>query len=114
MNYKETRPWGSFENLLDSADCKVKEIIIKSGQSPSYQYHHKRSEVWVVVQGKGELKLDDVVTSVSEGQIIHVPTKAKHQIKNVGDADLKFIEVQLGEYFGEDDIVRIEDRYGRV
>ena len=114
MNYKEKRPWGSFENLLDRDYCKVKEIVIRPGQAPSYQYHYKRSEVWVVVQGSGELKLDDKVTYVGVGQIIHVPVEVKHQIKNIGDSDLVFIEVQLGEYFGEDDIVRLEDKYGRA
>ena len=114
MNYKEERPWGTFENLLDTDYCKVKQIIIKPNQAPSYQYHFKRSEVWVVVQGKGELKLNDTITPVTTGQIIHVPLKAKHQIKNNSDEDLIFIEVQLGDYFGEDDIVRLEDNYGRV
>jgi mannose-6-phosphate isomerase-like protein (cupin superfamily) len=113
-NYKESRPWGSFENLLDTNYCKVKEIVIKPGQAPSYQYHFKREEVWVVVQGSGELKLDEEITEVSTGQIIHVPLEAKHQIKNNGENDLVFIEVQMGEYFGEDDIVRLEDNYGRV
>ena len=113
-NYKEDRPWGTFENLLDTDYCKVKQIIIKPNQAPSYQYHFKRSEVWVVVKGEGELKLNDNITQVTTGQIIHVPLEAKHQIKNNCDEDLIFIEVQLGEYFGEDDIVRLEDNYGRV
>lgn len=112
-NYKETRPWGTFENLLDTNYCKVKQIIIKPGQAPSYQYHFKREEVWVVVQGEGELKLNNEITSVFIGQIIHIPVKAKHQIKNNSNEDLIFIEVQLGEYFGEDDIIRLEDNYGR-
>ena len=114
MNYKETRPWGTFENLLDTDYCKVKQIIIKPGQAPSYQYHFKRSEVWVVVQGKGELKLDDVLYPVNSGDTINIPLKAKHQIQNTGNEDLIFIEVQLGEYFGEDDIIRLEDKYGRL
>ena len=114
MNYTETRPWGTFENLLDTDYCKVKQIIIKPGQSPSYQYHFKRSEVWVVVVGKGELKLDGIITPVSKGDILHIPIKAKHQIKNTSDSNLVFIEVQLGDYFGEDDIVRLEDSYGRI
>ena len=114
MNYKETRPWGEFENLLDSNLCKVKQIIIKPGQAPSYQYHFKRSEVWILVQGEGELKLNDNISSVKKGDTIHVPVEAKHQIKNIGSEDLIFIEVQLGEYFGEDDIVRLEDNYGRL
>ena len=114
MNYKETRPWGTFENLLDTDYCKVKQIIIKPGQSPSYQYHFKRSEVWVVVEGEGELKLDGIITPVSKGNVLQIPVKAKHQIKNTSDSNLVFIEVQLGDYFGEDDIVRLEDNYGRI
>tara|TARA_Y100001963_G_C6559354_1_gene343570 strand:- start:172 stop:519 length:348 start_codon:yes stop_codon:yes gene_type:complete len=113
-NYKETRPWGTFENLLDTDYCKVKQIIIKPGQAPSYQYHFKRKEIWTVVQGKGELRLDDEFSSVKTGQTIYIPLKSKHQITNTGDEDLIFIEVQMGEYFGEDDIVRLEDRYNRI
>ena len=112
-NYKETRPWGTFENLLDTDYCKVKQIVIKPGQAPSYQYHFKREEVWVVVKGKGQLRLDESITQVHTGQIINIPLEAKHQIQNTGDEDLIFIEVQMGEYFGEDDIVRLEDKYGR-
>ena len=114
MNYKEERPWGDFENLLDNDKCKVKRIVIKSGESPSYQYHFKRSEVWVVVEGSGELKLNDKLHDVKAGDVLKIPIKAKHQMKNTSDVDLVFIEVQLGTYFGEDDIVRLEDSYGRV
>jgi len=114
MNYKETRPWGEFENLLDTEYCKVKQIIIKPGQAPSYQYHFKRSEVWVVVQGEGELKINDEIQSVKKWDAIIVPVEAKHQIKNTGTENLIFIEVQIGDYFGEDDIVRLKDNYGRV
>jgi mannose-6-phosphate isomerase-like protein (cupin superfamily) len=114
MNYKEQRPWGEFENLLDSKLCKVKVITIKPGQAPSYQYHFKRSEVWTLVQGEGELKLDDNIIKIKKWDTINIPLQAKHQIKNTGTEDLIFIEIQLGEYFGEDDIVRLEDNYGRI
>tara|TARA_E500000178_G_scaffold354623_1_gene424272 strand:+ start:1694 stop:2044 length:351 start_codon:yes stop_codon:yes gene_type:complete len=113
MNYKEDRPWGTFENLMDKEYCKVKEIIIKPGQAPSYQYHYKRSEVWVVVQGLGLLTLEDTDYQVKKGDIIDVPVKAKHRIRNISEKDLIFIEIQLGEYFGEDDIVRLRDDYDR-
>ena len=113
-NYKENRPWGTFENLVDKSYCKVKEIIIKPGQAPSYQYHFKRSEVWIVVSGSEELRLNDNITNVTVGSVLQIPVEAKHQIRNTGLEDLIFIEVQLGEYFGEDDIVRLEDSYGRV
>ena len=108
------KPWCSFINILDEKYTKVKQIIVKPGQSPSYQYHHKRSEIWVIVKGTAEVRIDDVVTTHTVGDIIEIPTEAKHQPINSGDDDLIFIEIQLGEYFGEDDIVRLEDKYGRV
>ncbi len=114
MNYKETRPWGTFENLLDADYCKVKTITIKPGQAPSYQYHYKRSEVYVIVQGKALIKLDDVEKEYNIGDTILIPVLTKHRVTNIGSEDLIFIEVQHGEYFGEDDIVRIEDNYDRV
>lgn len=114
MNYKETRPWGEFENLLDADFCKVKRITIKTGQAPSYQYHFKRSEVYVIVKGKALICLDDVEKEYSVGDTIVVPVLVKHQVTNIGDEDLIFIEVQHGTYFGEDDIVRVKDSYGRA
>ena len=96
MQLIEHRPWGTYTVLLDATDCKVKSITIKPGESPSYQYHFKRREHWIIVQGSGTLILNDV-----------------HRDVNTGIGDLKFIEVQTGEYFGEDDIVRLEDKYGR-
>tara|TARA_B100001093_G_C26221997_1_gene756545 strand:- start:200 stop:541 length:342 start_codon:yes stop_codon:yes gene_type:complete len=113
MNYKEERPWGTFENLLDNDICKVKQIIIKPGHAPSYQYHFKRSEVWVVTKGKGLLTLNDEQSTVNIGDVIKVPVETRHRIRNTSDEDLIFIEVQIGDYFGEDDIVRLEDDYKR-
>ena len=112
-NYKEKRPWGTYENLLDSKDCKVKKIIILPNQRPSYQYHHKRTEVWVVVKGTGIVTIDDIESKVQEESVVIVPLGSKHRIKNTGKDNLIFIEVQLGTYFGEDDIVRLEDDYAR-
>tara|TARA_R100001377_G_scaffold84284_1_gene67498 strand:+ start:493 stop:852 length:360 start_codon:yes stop_codon:yes gene_type:complete len=112
-NYKEERPWGTFENLLDAEYCKVKEIVIKKGGRPSYQYHHKRSEVWIVVQGEAHVTLDDNSYTCKVGEVINVPVGTHHRVENRQDEDLKFIEVQVGDYFGEDDIVRLEDDYGR-
>jgi len=113
MNYKEKRPWGTFENLIDKNFCKVKEIIIKPNQAPSYQFHHKRSEIWIITMGTGLLTLDDTNSEVSKGDIVRVPIGARHRIRNVGSEDLVFVEVQLGTYFGEDDIVRLQDDYDR-
>lgn len=109
-----TKPWGSYTNLLDEEYTKVKKIVISSGQSPSYQYHFKRSEVWVIVKGMAQVKINDEISYHKIGDIVLIPKESRHQIKNIGWDDLIFVEVQLGDYFGEDDIVRLEDNYGRV
>lgn len=114
MNYTENRPWGSFEILLETTYCKVKQITVNPEHSLSYQYHNKRSETWTIVQGTGELKLNDSIIQAAPGYTYHIEKLDKHQIKNTGNTDLIFIEVQTGDYFGEDDIVRISDIYGRV
>ena len=112
-NYKEERPWGSFENLLDEEYCKVKRIIVLPKCRLSYQYHYKRDEAWVIVQGTATVTLDDKVHTFMEGQVVQIEYGTKHRVENKGDEDLIFIETQTGTYFGEDDIVRIEDDYGR-
>ena len=116
-NYIEHRPWGSFENLLDTDYCKVKRIIVKPGQRLSYQYHHKRSECWVVVQGRATVTLDgkdfEYESDNQLGNVVNIPVGTKHRVRNDEEIDLIFIETQTGSYFGEDDIVRIEDDYGR-
>ena len=112
-NYYEERPWGSFEHLLDEDYCKVKRIIVKPGQRLSYQYHYKRDECWVIVQGKATVTLDDKVFTYLEGQVVQIEYGTKHRVQNEEEEDLIFIETQTGNYFGEDDIVRIEDDYGR-
>tara|TARA_R100000008_G_scaffold66975_1_gene44033 strand:+ start:3546 stop:3887 length:342 start_codon:yes stop_codon:yes gene_type:complete len=111
---KTERPWGIYEVLLDDENCKVKKITVKPGQSPSYQFHHKRAEDWIIVSGAGEVFLDGKPLTVSGGDRVHVPVMSKHTIKNCGSEDLVFIEVQTGSYFGEDDIVRLKDKYGRA
>ena len=110
----EIRPWGEYRILEDSDECKVKRISVTPGSRLSYQYHHKREEVWVVVKGVGIVTIDDKTTDVSSGSIIHIRKEQKHRIENTGSKSLEFIEVQLGDYFGEDDIVRLQDDYSRV
>lgn len=107
------KPWGSYTNLLEEVYTKVKKILIKPGEAPSYQYHFKRSEVWVIVKGKAEVKIDGVIYQHEVGDIIKISKESKHQITNIGNEDLIFIEIQLGESFEESDIVRVEDKYGR-
>lgn len=109
----DIRPWGEYFVLEESTTHKVKKIIVKPGGRLSYQYHHYRSEVWTIVQGEAIITLDGVDQVYKAGQIAQIPLGAKHRIQNQSNKDLIFIEVQLGTYFGEDDIVRIEDDYNR-
>ena len=110
---KVVKPWGSYETIYGDENTKVKIICISPSQRPSYQYHFKRTETWVIVQGKGTLTLDGKDSTVEKGQTVFVPRESKHRIQNTGTDDLVFVEVQLGEYFGEDDIVRVSDDYAR-
>ena len=112
--YIEERPWGKFENLLEADYCKVKRITVNPGERLSYQYHHKRNEVWTIVQGVALITIDDHATWVQPGTTVQIPAGTKHRIQNTAEDPLVFIEVQHGSYFGEDDIVRIGDDYGRV
>ncbi len=110
----EERPWGSYTVLSDeAADHKVKRIVVHPGRRLSYQRHSKRAEHWFMVAGTAEMTLDGVVTKLGPGQSVDIPLEGAHRIANIGDTDLVFIEVQRGTYFGEDDIVRLEDDYGR-
>ncbi len=110
----ETRPWGGFEVLADHKEFKAKRIQVDAGQQLSYQSHKQRSEHWVVVSGKGELNINDVKRTLGVGESVDIPVGAKHRIRNPGPEPLIFVEVQLGTYFGEDDILRFEDDYSRV
>lgn len=108
------RPWGSYTVLDDSASThKVKTIRVDPGQRLSLQSHQQRSEHWFIVAGRGVVTRDDDALEVAAGSAIDIPCGAKHRIANTGDGPLVFIEVQHGTYFGEDDIQRFEDDYGR-
>ena len=109
----ENRPWGRFENILDSKICKVKKLTVNPGQYLSLQYHKKRSEHWVVVEGKANVNLEDKNIILKKGESIDIPLGAKHSLGNDTKENLIVIEVQLGTYFGEDDIIRISDPYNR-
>ena len=113
MKELEKRPWGSYEVLLDTEYCKVKEIIVNPGQRLSYQYHTKRREQWIVTKGDLTIVLDDEKVFRNAGESITIPLGAKHRAWNETDDLVQFIEVQTGDYFGEDDIVRIEDDFNR-
>jgi mannose-6-phosphate isomerase len=115
MNYLETeeRPWGRYFVLQNEPTYKVKRIEVEPGQRLSYQYHHYRSEAWTMVLGEAIITLDDVSKTYCAGETILISVGTKHRIENKSDALVVFIEVQTGTYFGEDDIVRIEDDYNR-
>ncbi len=108
------RPWGSYTVLSDADDHKVKRIEVRPGRRLSYQRHFRRAEHWFVVSGHAVVELDDVATELSAGCSIDIPLGAAHRIQNPSaDTPLVFIEVQHGSYFGEDDIERLDDDYGR-
>lgn len=109
----EKRPWGSYEVLLDSDICKVKTISVDPGHRLSYQYHNQRREVWTIIAGSGVLTLDGDETHVEKESVVEIPIGSRHRIQNTGSEPLVFIEVQTGTYFGEDDIVRLQDDYKR-
>ena len=109
----DERPWGCYDVLLDTDTTKVKIITVKPGGRLSYQYHHKRSEVWACVKGKLSVILDDVSHELYPGDSIVIPQGAKHRAFNDTMEVSQFIETQTGSYFGEDDIVRLEDDYER-
>tara|TARA_R100001377_G_C3181849_1_gene106965 strand:- start:721 stop:1140 length:420 start_codon:yes stop_codon:yes gene_type:complete len=109
----ETRPWGKYEVLLNESDVKVKRITVNPGQRLSYQYHMKRKEVWTVVSGVLTIVLEDDKLFRGKGQSIRIPQGDRHRAWNETEKPVVFIEVQTGTYFGEDDIIRIEDDYKR-
>lgn len=114
MEFADRRPWGYYEILSDQPDHKVKRLVVHSGQRLSYQRHSRRSEHWCVVRGRAIVTLDGKDYQLAQGQSIDLPRGSWHRVKNAGQDDLVIIEIQMGDYFGEDDIERIEDDYGRV
>jgi mannose-1-phosphate guanylyltransferase/mannose-6-phosphate isomerase len=107
------RPWGSYTVLEDSGIYKIKRVTVRSGQKLSLQLHHHRSEHWVVVSGTAEVELDGEIRLLRKGESTFVRSGMKHRLRNPGVIPLEVIEVQLGEYLEEDDIIRFEDDYGR-
>ena len=114
MSQQEKRPWGGFVVLEDRPTHKVKRIWVHPGQRLSYQRHLKRQEHWVILEGKARVTLDGEEILLGEGESVDISREAAHRIENIGGSQLTFVEVQKGDYFGDDDIVRLEDDYGRV
>jgi len=109
----DRRPWGSYTVLEEGPNYKVKRIDVLPGKRLSYQKHSQRSEHWFVIQGTGRMTLNDEHILLGPGEAIDVPVGAAHRIENIGPDVLSFVEVQLGQYLGEDDIVRLHDDFGR-
>ena len=110
---KDHRPWGWFESLTLGHRFQVKRIYVKPGAALSLQSHKHRSEHWIVVEGTAKVTIDNETKNVKEGQSVYVPLGAKHRMENPGKSSMVLIEVQIGAYLGEDDIIRYEDRYLR-
>jgi mannose-6-phosphate isomerase-like protein (cupin superfamily) len=110
----DRRPWGTFTVLDEGDGFKVKRIEVLPGKRLSYQKHAQRAEHWVVVQGTAKVTLDDRDIIVQRGEAIDIAIGAAHRVENPGPETLVFIEVQRGEYLGEDDIVRLQDDFGRA
>ena len=110
----EERPWGKFENLIDNDYCKVKRLTVYPGKELSLQYHFKRDEHWVVVSGEAKVILDNDIHVLRPGESVHIKREQHHRLGNTTDKNLIIIETQTGEYFGEDDIIRLDDHFGRV
>lgn len=107
------RPWGRWEVLEVGNSYCVKRIDVLSGARLSLQLHHHRGEDWMIVEGQGIVERDGEQVAVNRGAHVRIPQGATHRITNTGDAVLTFIEVQQGELLDENDIVRLEDDYGR-
>jgi mannose-1-phosphate guanylyltransferase/mannose-6-phosphate isomerase len=108
------RPWGYYESVDAGTGYQVKRIVVNPGQALSLQRHRRRAEHWVVVSGSARVTRDDEVLALSANQSVYIPLGAKHRLENLGEQPLQLIEVQSGDYLGEDDIERFEDRYDRA
>lgn len=111
---KDTRPWGAWEVLAAGDGFVVKLITVKPDQKLSLQWHHHRSEHWIITKGAGEVTLGDDIIPVSADSTVFIPKTIHHRMTNPNDETLEFIEIQVGSILDESDIERIEDVYGRV
>jgi mannose-6-phosphate isomerase len=114
VDLESVRPWGRYEVLADNSSYKVKTITVEPGKRLSYQRHARRAEHWFVVSGVGVVTLDGLDKELAAGDAVDVPVGVAHRIGATGRTPLVLVEVQTGDYFGEDDIVRLEDDFGRV
>ena len=111
---EDHRPWGYYQVLSDESDHKVKRIVVYPGKRLSLQRHRQRAEHWYILSGEAIVTRDDEELRLISGQSVDIPLGAMHRVMNAGKKDMAFIEVQTGSYFGEDDIERLEDDFGRA
>ncbi len=108
------RPWGTYFNALEEPGFKIKKIVVKPNSRLSLQSHVHRSEHWVVVKGEALVTVADKEVKMTADQYIYIPQGSIHRLQNLGHEDLILVEVQLGNYLGEDDIKRYQDDYNRI
>jgi len=113
-NRENYRPWGHYENLLERENHKIKELIVNPGERLSLQKHQRRAEHWTVIEGVAQVTVGEKEILLKPGQSVDIPKEAVHRILNPGQSRLVIVEVQMGDYFGEDDIIRLQDDYDRV
>jgi mannose-6-phosphate isomerase-like protein (cupin superfamily) len=112
--YSENRPWGSFHVIEEQPGFKVKRIVVKQGGRLSLQSHKHRSEHWTVVEGTATITVNERIIEMTRGESIDIPLHAKHRLENLHKGEVTIIEVQFGDYLGEDDIIRYDDIYART
>lgn len=110
----DTRPWGTWTVLYVGPNYIIKQIDVKPGEKLSLQWHHHRNEHWHVLSGRGVVTLGDEQIDIQKGSSVDIPKTVHHRVENTDDKVLKFIEIQIGDILDEDDIVRVDDIYGRV
>lgn len=114
VSTKHHRPWGFFEHLDERPGSCVKRLSVRPRHALSLQRHYHRSEHWVVSAGVAEVTVDEEQFTLNKGESVYIPLGSLHRLRNIGLQDLQVIEVQTGDYLGEDDIERVADIYGRI
>lgn len=114
LNIQYPRPWGHYQTIAQSEGFQVKEIWVNPGQKLSLQSHEHRSEHWIVVRGQATVTVDETTKDYAVNQAIYIPKQSKHRLANHTESTVIIIEVQVGDYLGEDDITRFDDIYDRT
>lgn len=113
MEEEVKRPWGTYQTILRGNTYQVKKIVVYPNSQLSLQSHDHRSEHWIIVEGEGTITLGEKTLKLKKDENVYIPVKEKHRMSNFTNENVVFIEVQNGDYLGEDDIIRYEDIYGR-